>query len=259
MRKIIKTFCIGFLLLVGSSFARDLVIDKNGNEIPCRIISVDAARVVVEQDSTAPTRRTTIKVRDVFMIKYENGEKRVFRESLNVLPGPPSMNSRISCAILANGGTFGLFNVNNTFTKASYSVGFTPLIEYRINPTFTVGVECLTLWGKPETSDSPRLLIDPSLRASALFSVTSKLCINPIIGLGFSMWPKQTGKASLDSTFLNSRFGWNARAALSFEYRAAAHLAIALEIGYSASSSESDNVWITHDMMLVGIGPKFFF
>jgi hypothetical protein len=247
------------LFLAGASPASDLIIDRKGNEIVCKVISVDARHIAFERDSAGTTQQTQVKASDVFMIKYGSGEKKVFSAASISLPAPPISDSRLSCTILADMGIFGLFNVDNEFTKSNYSTGFTPLLEYRLNQTFSVGVECLTLWGKPQTNDNPRLLIDPSIRAKALFAVTTRLCINPVIGIGASIWPKSGGSAYLDSTFLNLRLGWNARAALCFDYRMTNHIALAFEIGYSASSSESDGVWITHDMMLVGVGPRISF
>ena len=97
------------------------------------------------------------------------------------------------------------------------------------------------------------------MRAEAFFALQPNLFLSPVIAAGVTIWPAQRGIAHLDSTLLDNRVGWDARAALLFEYSINKYWSVVLEAGYSASSSVSREVWITHDMMLVGVGPKFKF
>ena len=157
-------------------------------------------------------------------------------------------------------GTFGLFNVNNVFTKADYSAGFTPFFDIKFHPYFAVGFEVMSIWGKPQTNDAARLMVNPNFRIRTIFSPVNNINIDILIASGLAFWPKKSGEAFLTPTFNEQRIGWDFRAAAGAEFLFTKKIALMLNFGYWASSSTSDNiVWITHDSMILSLGPVIRF
>lgn len=157
-------------------------------------------------------------------------------------------------------GTFGLFNVNSIFTKADYSIGFTPHIDIRFHKHFSAGAEIMTIWGKPKTMDNPRLMINPNFRLCAMFSPRETIKIQILIASGFAWWPANSNYSYLTPSFNENRFGWDFRAMAGFEFLLTKKTSLTVHFGYWASSSTGDNIiWITHDSMLAGFGPVFRF
>ena len=254
-----------FLIAV-TVFSHDLIIDRSGNEINCTVIATTAHTVSFLRDSSLAA--DSLPVSAIFMIKRVDGTKSVFTETST--PAAYTRASAISdtfsrhwaVGLLADYGAFGLFNVNNDFSRSKYgkyTLGGTAYAEYRLNHMYTVGVECIMRWAKPDTHDSARLLIDPNIRVKALFPVMTNLMVGPVAGGGISIWPKYEGKTYLDSTFYDDRFGWDLRGALEIQYVVSPVVSIDAEVGYSISSTESRSVWISHDMMLVSVGPRIVF
>lgn len=157
-------------------------------------------------------------------------------------------------------GAFGLFNVNNAFTKASYSFGVTPYIDFIIHPNFLIGAEWMTMWGKPMTSDDPRMMMSPNLRLSLLFEPFEKINFNILVASGFAIWPGNKAAPSLTPTLNDTRYGWDFRAIAGTNFILSSKTQLNLSFGYWASSSTSDDViWITHDSMIITMGPKWKF
>lgn len=157
-------------------------------------------------------------------------------------------------------GTFGLFNVNNSFTKANYSFGLSPFLDYQFHPFFAVGFELMSMWGKPATLDDPRLILCSNVRFSGIFNAFDKINVNVMLASGFTWWPENAAPAYLTPTLNESRMGWDFRASAGIDYCFSRKIALGLNFGYWASSSSSDDIiWITHDTMLLSVGSKFRF
>jgi len=152
-------------------------------------------------------------------------------------------------------GIFGLFNVNDAFTKANYSFGVSPYVDYRIHRNFLVGAEVMSMWGKPATADDPRWMLCPNVRFSGVFTPFSKLGFHVLVAGGFSYWPESHEQMELVSTLNDNRFGWGMRAMTGVDVSVTSSSMIRINVGYWASSTTSDDVvWITHDTMLIGLG-----
>jgi len=157
-------------------------------------------------------------------------------------------------------GSFGLFNVNSVFTKAKYSVGATPFLDYKLHPNFSTGLEIMTMFGKPSTSDDARLMMQSNLRLKALFQPFDKIGFNILVASGFTLWPGRKDSPSITPTFNQTRFGWDFRAAAGAQFSVGKMTCVEVNFGYWASSSTSDNlVWITHDSMIISAGPIWNF
>lgn len=79
---VIKRIFIIMLMMLGSSslFAQDLIILRDGTEINSKVISVDISAVVYKKQSNLDGPNYTIGKDEIFMIKYQNGEKDVFAD-----------------------------------------------------------------------------------------------------------------------------------------------------------------------------------
>jgi len=162
--------------------------------------------------------------------------------------------------LMSHFGTFGLFNVDNDFTKADYSLGFTPFIDVKIHPYFALGFEVMSMWGKPLTQDGLRHMLCPNLRLHFLFNPFEKVHVDVLIASGFSYWPASTNHPYLTATFNDARFGWDFRAMAGVDIVLSKSAFLNVNFGYWAASSTSDDVvWITHDTMLLSLGPKWKF
>lgn len=159
-----------------------------------------------------------------------------------------------------NYGAFGLFNVNNVFTKAEYSMGLTPYFDYKLHRLFSIGGELMCMFGKPATQDPPRMMLSPNLRLNLLFNPLEKVEFNIMVASGYAFWPANTKDAYLTPTLNQTRNGWDFRTNAGVSYHVNSKLSLQFNFGYWASSSTSDNiVWITHDSMIIGLGPKLKF
>lgn len=75
MRKIILILS---LLLSCSAMAQDVILKQNGEEIQCKLIEVGTEQIKYKKWSNQNGPTFVEERDDVFMIKYENGEKDVF-------------------------------------------------------------------------------------------------------------------------------------------------------------------------------------
>jgi hypothetical protein len=154
-------------------------------------------------------------------------------------------------------GGFGLFNVNDVFSKSRYTLGFTPFYEIQFQKHLAAGLECNFVWGQPDTQDTIRYFFNPNLRFHILFSPLPKLNVDILLAGGLSQWPSNGNTSYLTPTYNDKRNGWNVRAMAGVELIITERIAVFLHLGYFASSSTSDSeVWITHDMMLITLGSK---
>ena len=166
----------------------------------------------------------------------------------------------IIAGIVAHFGTFGLFNVDNSFTKAEYSLGFTPYVDFQLLEFLALGIEVMNIWGKPETQDPLRMIICPNIRVHILFSPYEKWAFDILLASGFTWWPENDNEPYVTGDLNETRIGWDFRAMGGIEYAVTKVFSLYINFGYWASSSTVDNEsWITHDTMLVSFGPKLRF
>lgn len=159
-----------------------------------------------------------------------------------------------------NGGSFGLFNVNDVFTKADYTLGADLYFDFELHPNFSIGAEQMVILGKPKTLDKNRMILNSNARFKLKFQPFEKVHFNILVAGGFSYWPSNENTAYLTPTFNDTRLGWDFRAAATADFLLSDNLSLTASFGYLASSSTSDDiVWITHDSMLISIGPKLKF
>jgi len=159
-----------------------------------------------------------------------------------------------------HGGTFGLFNVNDVFTKAEHTIGASIYGDFEVHPNFSIGAEQMFMFGKPKNPDQIRSILNTNARFKLKFQTFEKIHFNILVAGGFSLWPANNSPAFLTPTLNETRLGWDFRASAVSDFKISKKFSITASFGYLASSSTSDDiVWITHDSMLISIGPKIIF
>ena len=75
-------FCVGlYFLCITSSSAQDNIIKKDGTEVLSKVMEIGETHIKYKNFSNLEGPVYTIPISDVFMIKYENGEKDIFKEA----------------------------------------------------------------------------------------------------------------------------------------------------------------------------------
>lgn len=86
------TLILSFILISFlSSFSQDILVYKNGDEVKAKVLEVNTADVKYKkwENQSGPTY--TVLKSELFMVKYQNGEKDVFKnETPTQSPVPPS-------------------------------------------------------------------------------------------------------------------------------------------------------------------------
>jgi len=75
-----KKLLLILLCLPMIGFGQDNIILKDGEEILAKVLKINASNIEYKNSSNLQGPTYTLDKKDVFMIKYENGEKEVFRE-----------------------------------------------------------------------------------------------------------------------------------------------------------------------------------
>lgn len=79
MRKFILTAF--YLLSINSLMAQDIIILKNGDEIKSKVTKVGKMEIDYKKWSNLNGPDYTIEKSDVFLIKYQNGEKDIISDN----------------------------------------------------------------------------------------------------------------------------------------------------------------------------------
>ena len=78
-RSVKKVYLIVILALIFTvSKAQDVIIKKNTDEIECKVVEIEEGNLKYRKYSNLEGPIYSISTDDIFMVKYENGEKEVF-------------------------------------------------------------------------------------------------------------------------------------------------------------------------------------
>jgi hypothetical protein len=156
-------------------------------------------------------------------------------------------------------GIFGYFNMNQVFIPGILTLGVTPHFDVRIDHYFHIGTEYMILWAKPDTTDDSRFIMNASIRFRLSVPVHPKLSAEALIIGGASLWPEADTTSAVEPTFYENRFGWNVQPALGIDYRINNRWSVVFTAGYLVNTTVLNEVVITHDMLLLTIGPRLRF
>lgn len=135
MKKIL--FIYGFITLGLELNAQDVIIKTNTEEIECKIVEIEDTRVKYKNFSNLDGPVYNINKVDIFMIKYENGQKDVFEKTASKENAPDPVAPKVDVAEtndnlpertgsirlgLSRGNVFNTILVNDgTYTKNNTS------------------------------------------------------------------------------------------------------------------------------------------
>lgn len=166
---------------------------------------------------------------------------------------------RFSFSIVENTGIWGYFNMNQTFIPGEITLGVTPSFDVRIDHYFHLGTGYMILWAKPDTTDDARFIMNANIRLRLAVPVHPNVNVEALIIGGASMWPKADTTSVIEPTFFDDRFGWNIQPALGVDLKLNNHWSLIFTAGYLANTTVLDEIYITHDMLLLSVGPRFRF
>ncbi len=92
MKKHIYKIIFTVLIISTNSFAQDLIVKKNGDEVKAKIIEVGAKEVKYKNFTNQEGPNYVMDKSEILFVKYKNGEKEIFAKSTiekeNVNPNP---------------------------------------------------------------------------------------------------------------------------------------------------------------------------
>jgi len=254
---------LAFCILYSFSFipAQDIIVKKNGEIVPAKVEKIMPNHVEYHKESNPEGPLYVIDRCEIKEIRYKNGTFDQFTEKCGkerLLRGNHHKMPKYFLSLEGRAGIFGLFNVNNSETVfAKHSFGGTPSFMMRVSRFASMGLECMFLWGQPDTTDPARFILDPNIRTELHFPLTPEITLGLITAGGLSIWPIHDVPGKLHETFFDQRTGWDVRVAFGMDYRLNKTWSLLANAGYSANSSVSKNIWITHDMMTIDIGVRY--
>ncbi len=80
---VVKSVFVCLLLLGNVSFAQDLIVYKDGDEVKAKVLNVNKEEISYKKWDNVEGPTYSISIDEVFMIKYKNGTKDVFSKSYN--------------------------------------------------------------------------------------------------------------------------------------------------------------------------------
>lgn len=83
MKKLI--FSISAILLFSTLFAQDYIYKKDGNEIKAKVIEITTDVIKYKKFDFQDGPLYNIKIEDVFMVVYENGQREVYKKWVKVI------------------------------------------------------------------------------------------------------------------------------------------------------------------------------
>lgn len=96
---IMKRLLTALLALVSlSAFAQDIIICRNGDEISSKVLKISKTEIEYKKWSNQDGPTYTLEKAEVFMVKYQNGEKDVFKEE-PATQAVPTSNQTAQAAI----------------------------------------------------------------------------------------------------------------------------------------------------------------
>lgn len=120
---VMRKLLVALLCLVSlSASAQDLIICRNGDEITSKILKISKTEVEYKKWSNIEGPTYTLDKADIFMIKYQNGEKDVFKETPAAAPAAPAAEpTAASAAPVSNEPIMATPAANNAELIAGYN------------------------------------------------------------------------------------------------------------------------------------------
>ena len=90
-----RIFIMLFSLICINVCAQDIITTKQGEEIEAKVVKIGTTEIEYKKWSNVEGPSYTLLKNQVFMIKFQNGEKEVFEETVNESNNKPFLNEQI--------------------------------------------------------------------------------------------------------------------------------------------------------------------
>lgn len=162
----------------------------------------------------------------------------------------------LALSVEVQGGFFGLFNLNRTYTDAEPGFGAIVAFEGDVHRYFAVGGEWGMHWVRSVRGRSHRLTMGPQLRARFQVELEAGFSFFLVAATGLAIWPEDDAEPDLDLRLRATRLGWSLRVSGGVEYALDPTWTLFVALGYSATSTYDDALSATIDNMLVSVGSR---
>jgi hypothetical protein len=137
MRKVIIAI-LALLLKTGTGFSQDVIIMRNADEISAKVLEVTDDKVRYKKFTNLDGPVYSISQSEIFMIKYENGEKDVFTVSPTKSAGIDNQGD-FKTRGFTNITEF-CFGIGTGEFDEDFAYGLHTVNGYLVNPHFSVGL-----------------------------------------------------------------------------------------------------------------------
>ena len=121
-----------FTIVTFSFFAQDIIIQHSGDEIKTKILEVNETNIKYKKFENIEGPTYTMEKSSIFMIKYENGSKDVFKTDNTAQKStkPPKVKSTFDFKANRRGGYLGIRIAGGINSKASNDQGYKASLDY---------------------------------------------------------------------------------------------------------------------------------
>lgn len=140
-----NVFLIMVLLASARTYAQDIIVKSDGDEVQAKVIGVEEDKVSYKKWSNPDGPTYTVGTDKIFMIKYQNGEKDVFGGSKNKEAGSVTSVAR------DNVGT-GYIKKKPDANNAALIKKYNPEVQFNLKPKNGKSKQFFTVMGMEESS-----------------------------------------------------------------------------------------------------------
>ena len=198
MKKKLPLLCL--IIFSKLSFSQDVILFRNGNEKTVKVLEVGQSEIKYKKNDSASVLHTIPKT-DVFMIKYKDGSKDVFKleQQENELADDTKSNRPIKIINFKKKGFINLTELNSSYgvqkityntsyatylvKNKDYSVGFKTVNGYQFNDHFILGIgigveqnRCATIF--PLSLDFRASILKGAIRPNFNLNVSYAFIVN---------------------------------------------------------------------------------
>jgi hypothetical protein len=113
----------GILLCSIKIYAQDLIIKKNGDEIQAKVLEILPELIKYKKKSNLEGPTYTLELSEIFMIKYQNGSKAVFKEKRNQ-PSIKTDKNKVEEPVMPSEPVLSNYIKNRQHTYFAMAVGY---------------------------------------------------------------------------------------------------------------------------------------
>ena len=191
MKKILFIFVC--TLIFGTTSAQDIILKKNADEIPAKVLKIGNTEIEYKKWSNIDGPTYTIATNDVFIIKYQNGTKDVISGSLTntkskITSTFPKYQGEIAAAFgLGVGEVSSYINTNRILVETVHGVRINPYLFTGLGLGFNYFYESIDIvnnYGRVVSNYNGAGVLSPFINLKGYYPVTEKFAVYFSLDLG---------------------------------------------------------------------------